>query len=220
MVDLLTQQYVKFSISSEETIDSGFTRFNSIVTNIKSLDQDYSSKNHVRKFLRALSLKWRVKVTTIEEAKYLATLPLDELIGNLKVIIDSGVAIDSATGLIDLEEAVEIVLGTNESDSKDGNEPQNDATCLMAIDSQEVLSKQYSSKNDLEIIDLQKENEELLKFSKDFAKTYEKLLQEKCAFGKEHSKIFSKVNELELEVKKLAKSKEVAEPCKKCDVLI
>ncbi|GJS12808.1 hypothetical protein Tco_0407280 [Tanacetum coccineum] len=36
---------------------------------------------------------------------------------------------------------------------------------------------------------------------------------------KEHSKLFSKVNELELEVKKLAKSKEVVDPCKKYDVL-
>ncbi|GKB19120.1 hypothetical protein Tco_0853043 [Tanacetum coccineum] len=45
--------------SNEETIDSGFTRFN---------------------------------VTAIEEAKDLATLPLDELIGNLKVyeiVLDS-----------------------------------------------------------------------------------------------------------------------------------
>ncbi|GKE74987.1 hypothetical protein Tco_1537028, partial [Tanacetum coccineum] len=84
-IDLLTQEYEKFSISNEETIDSGFTRFNAIVTSLKSLDPDYSSKNHVRKFLRALPLKWRAKVTTIEEAKDLATLPLDELIGNLKV---------------------------------------------------------------------------------------------------------------------------------------
>nr|GEY21991.1 UBN2 domain-containing protein [Tanacetum cinerariifolium] len=52
---------------------------------LKSLDQDYSSKNHVRKFLRSLPLKWRSKVTTIEEAKDLATVPLDELIGNFKV---------------------------------------------------------------------------------------------------------------------------------------
>ncbi|GKC62899.1 UBN2 domain-containing protein [Tanacetum coccineum] len=36
-------------------------------------------------FLRALPLEWRAKVTSIKEAKYLATLPLDELIGNLKV---------------------------------------------------------------------------------------------------------------------------------------
>ncbi|GKE89556.1 hypothetical protein Tco_1567031, partial [Tanacetum coccineum] len=48
MINLLTQEYEKFSISNKETIDSA-------------------------------------KVTTIEEEKYLTTLPLDELIGNLKV---------------------------------------------------------------------------------------------------------------------------------------
>ncbi|GJT72440.1 hypothetical protein Tco_1031726 [Tanacetum coccineum] len=42
-------------------------------------------KNCVRKFLRALHPKWRVKVTAIEESNNLTTLPLDELIGNLKV---------------------------------------------------------------------------------------------------------------------------------------
>ncbi|GJS06211.1 hypothetical protein Tco_0363007 [Tanacetum coccineum] len=84
-IDLLTEEYEKFSISNKETIDSGFTRFNVIVTSLKSLDPDYCSKNHVRKFLCALPLKWRAKVVTIEEAKDLATLPLDELISNLKV---------------------------------------------------------------------------------------------------------------------------------------
>ncbi|GKG20406.1 hypothetical protein Tco_0380207, partial [Tanacetum coccineum] len=38
------------------------------------LDEGYSSKNYVRKFLRALHPKWRAKVTTIEEM----------IIGNLK----------------------------------------------------------------------------------------------------------------------------------------
>ncbi|GKC38688.1 hypothetical protein Tco_1051072 [Tanacetum coccineum] len=46
-IDLLTQEYEKFLISNEETIDSGFTQFNAIVTSLKSLDPDYSSKNHV-----------------------------------------------------------------------------------------------------------------------------------------------------------------------------
>ncbi|GKE94331.1 hypothetical protein Tco_1579186 [Tanacetum coccineum] len=84
-IDPLTQEYEKFSISNEETIDSVFTRFNAFVTSLKSLDLDYSSKYHVRKFLRALPSKWRAKVTAIEEAKDLASLPLDELISNLKV---------------------------------------------------------------------------------------------------------------------------------------
>ncbi|GJR43018.1 hypothetical protein Tco_1311121 [Tanacetum coccineum] len=43
------------------------------------------STKHVTEFLRALPLKWRAKVTATEEAKDLATLPLDELIRNLKV---------------------------------------------------------------------------------------------------------------------------------------
>ncbi|GJY39464.1 zf-CCHC domain-containing protein [Tanacetum coccineum] len=68
-----------------ETIYSGFTRFNAIVTSLKSLDPDYSSKIHLRKFIRALPLKWRAKVTAIEEAKNMATLPLNELVRNLKV---------------------------------------------------------------------------------------------------------------------------------------
>nr|GEW09293.1 UBN2 domain-containing protein [Tanacetum cinerariifolium] len=64
---------------------SDFTRFNAIVTSLKSLDLDYSSKNHVRKFLLALPLKWRAKVTALEEAKDLGILPLDELVENLKI---------------------------------------------------------------------------------------------------------------------------------------
>ncbi|GKC82209.1 zf-CCHC domain-containing protein [Tanacetum coccineum] len=52
---------------------------------LKALDEGFSSKNCVKKFLRALHPKWRAKVTAIEESKNLTTLPLDELIGNLKV---------------------------------------------------------------------------------------------------------------------------------------
>ncbi|GJV53461.1 retrovirus-related pol polyprotein from transposon TNT 1-94 [Tanacetum coccineum] len=70
-INLLTQEYKKFSISNEETIDSGFTQFNAIVTSLKSLDLDYSSKNHVRKFLCALPFKWRAKITTKEKVKSL-----------------------------------------------------------------------------------------------------------------------------------------------------
>ncbi|GJU94623.1 retrovirus-related pol polyprotein from transposon TNT 1-94 [Tanacetum coccineum] len=52
---------------------------------IKALNEGYSSKNYVRKFLRALHPKWRAKVTAIEESKDLTSLSLDELIKNLKV---------------------------------------------------------------------------------------------------------------------------------------
>ncbi|GKB49901.1 zf-CCHC domain-containing protein [Tanacetum coccineum] len=69
----------------EESIDNGFARFNTIITSLKALDEGFSSKNYVRKFLRALHPKWRAKITAIEESKDLTSLSLDELIGNLKV---------------------------------------------------------------------------------------------------------------------------------------
>ncbi|GJX88137.1 hypothetical protein Tco_0340151 [Tanacetum coccineum] len=72
-------------ISDDETVDCAFSRFNIIITSLKALDGSFSSHNRVRKFLRALPTKWRPKVTTIEESKDLSTLPLDELILNLKV---------------------------------------------------------------------------------------------------------------------------------------
>ncbi|GJZ21828.1 retrovirus-related pol polyprotein from transposon TNT 1-94 [Tanacetum coccineum] len=84
-IDLLVQQYEQFVISKDESVDSAFARFNTIITSLKALDEGYSSKNYVRKFLRALHPKWRAKVTAIEESKDLTSLSFDELIGNLKV---------------------------------------------------------------------------------------------------------------------------------------
>ncbi|GKA58243.1 hypothetical protein Tco_0757431 [Tanacetum coccineum] len=112
-------------------------------TTLKSLDSDYSSKNHVRKFLCALPLKWRAKVTTIEEAKYLTILPFDELIGNLKVY-ETILGSDGVVSKPIKERIMPIALKANISrafvGSEDGDEPRNDATCLMAIDSQEDIT--------------------------------------------------------------------------------
>nr|GEY16364.1 zf-CCHC domain-containing protein/UBN2 domain-containing protein [Tanacetum cinerariifolium] len=84
-IDLLVQQHEQFTILEKESIDSGFARFNTIITSLKALDKGFSSKNYVRKFLRALHPKWRPKVMEIEESKDLSSLAIDELIKNLKV---------------------------------------------------------------------------------------------------------------------------------------
>nr|GEW03417.1 zf-CCHC domain-containing protein/UBN2 domain-containing protein [Tanacetum cinerariifolium] len=48
-------------IPEEESIDNGFARFNTIITSLKALDESFSSKNYVRKFLRAFHPKWHAK---------------------------------------------------------------------------------------------------------------------------------------------------------------
>ncbi|GKB17449.1 hypothetical protein Tco_0851372, partial [Tanacetum coccineum] len=65
----------------KESIDNSFAKFNIIITSLKALDECYSSKNYVRKFLRALHPKWRAKVTDIEQSKDLTSLSLEEVIG-------------------------------------------------------------------------------------------------------------------------------------------
>ncbi|GKB23161.1 hypothetical protein Tco_0862562 [Tanacetum coccineum] len=134
-IDLLTQEYEKFSNSNEETIDSGFTRFNAIVTSLKSLDPDHSSKNHVRKFLRALPMKWRAKVTAIEEAKDLGTLSLDELIKNLKVyemVLDN----DGVGSKITKENVKSLALKANIT----RGQTSNNSTCQDESDEDEEIN--------------------------------------------------------------------------------
>ncbi|GJU47764.1 DUF4219 domain-containing protein [Tanacetum coccineum] len=151
-IDLLTQEYEKFLISNEETIDSGFTRFNAIVTSLKYLDLD-SSKNHVRKFVCALPLKWSAKVTAIEEAKDLSTLPLDELIGNLKVyqmVLDND-RVESKTTKekvksLALKAKVAREQTSDDSDSQGGSdeyvdEEDSEAFNLMARNSRKFFRK-------------------------------------------------------------------------------
>ncbi|GKC25421.1 hypothetical protein Tco_1027571 [Tanacetum coccineum] len=84
-IGLLVQQYEQFTIPKEESIANTFARFNIIITSLKALDEGFSSKNYVRKFLMALHPKWHAKVTAIEESKDLTSLSFDELIGNFKV---------------------------------------------------------------------------------------------------------------------------------------
>ncbi|GJS87566.1 zf-CCHC domain-containing protein [Tanacetum coccineum] len=91
-----------------ESIDSAFARFNTIITSLKALDEGYSSKNYVRKFLRALHPKWRAKVTAIEESKDLTSLSLDELIGNLKAKKESSDEECSTSGSEDEEYAMAV----------------------------------------------------------------------------------------------------------------
>ncbi|GKF45438.1 hypothetical protein Tco_0131990 [Tanacetum coccineum] len=56
-IDLFVQKYEEFVISDDETIDCALARFSTIITSLKALDKSFSSRNHVRKFFRALPTK-------------------------------------------------------------------------------------------------------------------------------------------------------------------
>ncbi|GJR66823.1 zf-CCHC domain-containing protein [Tanacetum coccineum] len=123
-IDLFVQKYEEFTILDDESIDCAFSRFNTIITSLKALDESFLSRNHVRKFLRALPTKWHPKVMAIKESKDLSTLSLDELIGNLKVY--------------------EVVLEKDLEVSKNKKEKYKS----LALKARQVLSKDDASSSD------------------------------------------------------------------------
>ncbi|GJX64623.1 zf-CCHC domain-containing protein [Tanacetum coccineum] len=133
-IDLLVQQYEQFMIPEEESIDNAFAKFNTIITSLKALDEGFSSKNCVRKFLRALHPKWRAKVTAIEESKNLTTLSLDELIGNLKVY-EEVIKKDSETVKSKREQSRSIALKARKesSDEDSSTSDSEDEEYAMAV---------------------------------------------------------------------------------------
>ncbi|GAV65896.1 DUF4219 domain-containing protein/UBN2 domain-containing protein, partial [Cephalotus follicularis] len=64
-------------------ISDMFTRFTTIINSLKNLGKSYSNQKLIRKILRCLPKIWTPKVTGIEEAKDLSTLPLEQLLGSL-----------------------------------------------------------------------------------------------------------------------------------------
>ncbi|GAV62782.1 LOW QUALITY PROTEIN: zf-CCHC domain-containing protein/UBN2 domain-containing protein, partial [Cephalotus follicularis] len=54
-----------------------------ITNSLKNLAKSYPNQELVRKILRCLPKSWTPKVTAIEEAKDLSTLPLEQLLGSL-----------------------------------------------------------------------------------------------------------------------------------------
>ncbi|GJT89354.1 putative reverse transcriptase domain-containing protein [Tanacetum coccineum] len=225
----------------------------------------YQGNSQVKK----CKIDLRANVTTIEEAKDLATLPLDELVRNLKVnemILENNDVVSKITTKekvksLALKAKVTRDQTSNDSDSQDRSDEDVDeeeaeafnllarnfcrdnsfentggesskkkgacyncgieghfaSECRKSKEKKSFMGGAWrDSKDGDEHQMTQHEIEELLKFNKDFAKTFEKLLNEKRSLEKENSKLSSKINDLQFELKKPANDKEV---CLKCDLL-
>ncbi|XP_070002515.1 uncharacterized protein [Nicotiana sylvestris] len=69
--------------SEGETIQEMYTRFTTLINELKSIGRIIPEEDKVEKILtRVLPVSWESKITAIQELKNIATLKLDELIGN------------------------------------------------------------------------------------------------------------------------------------------
>ncbi|KAK2984121.1 hypothetical protein RJ640_006274 [Escallonia rubra] len=82
-INMLIQQYEAFKMKEHESINEIYFRFTLIINGLKLLGKTYPEKEVVRKVLRSLPKRWEAKLITIQEAKDLNVLKLEELVGSL-----------------------------------------------------------------------------------------------------------------------------------------
>lgn len=80
----LIQKYEAFRMEKEESVESMFSRFQTLVAGLEVLDKGYSTSDHVKKIIKSLPKKWRPMVTALKLSKYLNKLTLEELIISLR----------------------------------------------------------------------------------------------------------------------------------------
>jgi len=80
----LVKQYELFRMKEDEDIETMYSRFQNLQSGLQVIKKSYNIYDHVKKILRSLPARFRPKVTTIQEAKDLDTLSLENLISYLK----------------------------------------------------------------------------------------------------------------------------------------
>ncbi|GJR64936.1 hypothetical protein Tco_0011001 [Tanacetum coccineum] len=212
---------------------------------LKALDEGFSNKNYVRKFLRALHPKWRAKITTIEESKDLSSLALDELIGNLKVhevVMEKDFKIyrgkkkrvksialkakkessddkTSTSGSGDEEYAMghsrRPSLEFVERYQNDAEDKTNDETCLMAQSSNEVTLNSSYYSDNASSLD----NDSMQIEYDSLCEISLKIINKNKILKTKRDLLEKEILELNEKIKKLKRSKEIEIACKSCEEL-
>ncbi|GJW57136.1 zf-CCHC domain-containing protein [Tanacetum coccineum] len=222
-IDLFVQKYEEFIISDDETIDCAFARFNTIITSLKALDESFSSRNHVRKFLRALPTKWRPKVTAIEESKDLSTLPLDELIGNLKVyevVLEKDLEIskNKKEKYKSLALKARKVLSEEEATSSDSNDEEYamaiQITSLVIVPNTHSVIKRRSLSGVEEIVKMIPRRKKYVSWH--LTTMSLRIINKNKQLKEKNEVLKKKACELKTKVEQLERNKEISLECESC----
>ncbi|GJX16806.1 hypothetical protein Tco_0217638 [Tanacetum coccineum] len=235
-MDLLVQQYEQFMILEEESIDHVFAKFNTINTSLKALDEVYEEvikkdsetiKNK-REQSRSIALKARKEssdedssTSDSEDEEYVMA------VRNFKKFFkrqgrfvkqpcgDPNHLIGECPKQLKYQNQRAFVGGAWSDSDDDEEEKTKDEKCLMAKDSNEVLSEtEYFSDNQssLDENDIDNEYSRLCKLGLKVMAKNETLKQAKI-------KLENEVLELKDKLSRLEKGKEVIEECKLCHEL-
>ncbi|KAH9705357.1 Integrase catalytic domain-containing protein [Citrus sinensis] len=114
-------------MEQNESVYSMYTRFTDIVNALGALEKTFSNSEKVKKIIRSLPKELRPKRTTIEEAKDLNALPLDDLIGSL-ISYEENLAAEK--GHEEKKKIIALKASKYESDGE--SEPDDEELAMLA----------------------------------------------------------------------------------------
>ncbi|GJS90942.1 ribonuclease H-like domain-containing protein [Tanacetum coccineum] len=82
---ILKQQFEAFTISSKESLEKGYDRFQKLLSQLDALGAGVSDEDANHKFLRSLPPAWDSLAMTMRTKKNIDTLSIDDLYNNLSV---------------------------------------------------------------------------------------------------------------------------------------
>nr|GEV81500.1 hypothetical protein [Tanacetum cinerariifolium] len=156
-IDLLVQQYGKFTILEEESIDSGIARFNTIITSLKALDEVMENDSEIYR-----GKKERVKSITLKAKKESGDDETSTSRSDDKEYVmakgksdqkcfrcgDPNHLIGDCPKLPRNKDQKAFIRGSWSDSENDAEDKTNNKTCLMARSSNEVtLNSSYYSDN-------------------------------------------------------------------------
>lgn len=72
-------------MEDDETIKDMFSRFQTLVADLKVLNKGYTTPYHVKKIIKSLPKKWRAMFTTLKVSKDINNTTLEELVSSLRI---------------------------------------------------------------------------------------------------------------------------------------
>ncbi|GJY97153.1 retrovirus-related pol polyprotein from transposon TNT 1-94 [Tanacetum coccineum] len=222
-IDLLVQQYEQFVISEDESIDSAFARFNTIITSLKALDELFGNlKVHemiikkdyeiVKAKVKRKSLALKAKKESSDEECSTFESEDEEYAMAMRRPESSYWRMSKPA---ERQEPKSICRSSWSDSGEEDDEKVNNETCLVAQASSEVCSESsyFSDENSL-IDDLVLDNEydKLCKMSLKIITKNKRLKATRNNLKKELSVLKEKVSTLE-------KNKGVDLECVKCHML-
>nr|XP_027192672.1 uncharacterized protein LOC113787736 [Cicer arietinum] len=119
-IDIGIRKFELFEMNEGETIDEMYSRFTTIVNELRSLGKAYTVQERVRKIMRCLPIIWRPMVTAISQAKAPKKFPFKKN---------------------------SMMANWDDYDETETEEPEEASLCLMADtkDKEEINSEPYHS---------------------------------------------------------------------------